>query len=117
MPKMSSNGRSWQVMTWSWACSTGHPASDRILEAAANAAWPYAQLCAWTFMNDDHVAHDLMEHAIKNAAQYIARNPDVIARKVNARVKSEVRREAKRLAAKRQRESPSGSALDFDSVL
>ena len=40
--RMPPNGRSWQVLTWSWACTTGHPASDQVLEAAANAAWPYA---------------------------------------------------------------------------
>ena len=32
---MPPNGRSWKELTWSWAYSTGHPASDQKLEAAA----------------------------------------------------------------------------------
>jgi hypothetical protein len=113
---MPPNGRNWQVLTWSWACTTGHPASDQVLEAAANAAWSYALLCAWTFLNDHHVAHDLMDRAIRNATEYIARHPDVSSGKVNARIKSEIRREAKYLAAKQRRESSSGSASDFEAL-
>lgn len=113
---MPPNGRNWQVLTWSWACTTGHPASDQVLEAAADAAWPYALLCAWTFVNDPHIAHDLMDHAIRNATDYIARHPNASSAKVNARVKSEIRREAKRLAAKQRREFPSGSAAKFEAV-
>ena len=30
---MQAHGRIWQELTWSWAYSTGHPASDRRLEA------------------------------------------------------------------------------------
>ncbi|HEX5235032.1 MAG TPA: hypothetical protein VFW25_06840 [Silvibacterium sp.] len=86
------------------------------MEAAANAAWPYALLCAWTFLNDSHVAHDLMDHAIRNATEYIARHPNASSGKVNARVKSEIRREAKHLASKQKRESPSGLGSDFETV-
>jgi hypothetical protein len=85
------------------------------LEAAANAAWPYALLCAWTFLNDDHIAHDLMDHAIKNTTEYINRHPTVSSGKVNARVKSEIRRHAKRLAGRQERERPNGSASDFEA--
>ena len=113
---MPPNGRSWQVLTWSWACTTGHPASDQVLEAAASAAWPYALLCAWTFLNDSHLASDLMDHAIQNATDYMTRHPDASSAKVNARVKSEIRREAKQLAFKQRRERPSGSASDFEAV-
>ena len=113
---MPPNGRSWQVLTWSWACTTGHPASDQVLEAAANAAWPCALLCAWTFLNDSHVAHDLMDYAIRNATEYIARHPNASSGKVTARVKSEIRREAKRLAFKQRRECPNGLGADFETV-
>jgi len=113
---MPPNGRNWQVLTWSWACTTGHPASDQVLEAAADAAWPYALLCAWTFVNDPHTAHDLMDHAIQNATDYITRHPTASSAKVNARVKSEIRRQAKHLAAKQRRELPSGSASNFAAV-
>ena len=114
--RMPPNGRSWQVLTWSWACTTGHPASDQVLEAAANAAWPYALLCAWTFLNDPHSAHDLMDHAIRNATEYIARHPSSNSGKITARVKSEIRREVKHLAFKRKRECPSGSTSDLESL-
>jgi DNA-directed RNA polymerase specialized sigma24 family protein len=113
---MAPNGHNWQALTWSWACTTGHPASDQVLEAAANAAWPYALLCAWTFLNDHHIAHDLMDHAIKNTTEYIARHPDVRASKVNARVKSEIRRHAKHLASRQERERPTGMASDFETL-
>lgn len=65
----------WQDLTWSWAYSTGHPASDLILGAAAQAAWPYAVLCAWTYPNDRDAAHDLMDHAGQNASDYLGRHP------------------------------------------
>lgn len=104
------------MLTWSWACTTGHPASDQVLEAAANAAWPYALLCAWTFLNDRDSAHDLMDHAIHNTSGYIARHPDANSGKVNARVKSEIRRHAKQLASKQDRERPTGSASDFETL-
>ena len=113
---MPTNGRSWQVLTWSWACTTGHPPSDQILEAAANAAWPYALLCAWTFLYDAHVAHDLMEHAIQNTTEYITRHPGVSSAKVNARMKSEIRREARHLGLKQKRECPSGSSSAFEAL-
>jgi DNA-directed RNA polymerase specialized sigma24 family protein len=116
MLAMSPNGRSWQVLTWSWACSTGDPAYDQVLEAAANAAWPYALLCAWTFLNDRDAAHDLMDHAIQNATEYIARHPDTTLRKVSARVKSVIRRQAKTLANRRKHESSYGSLADFEAI-
>ncbi len=114
---MPPHGRDWQLLTWSWACTTGHPASDQVLETAADAAWPYALLCAWTFLNDQHIAHDLMDHAIENAIGYIRRHPNVTPRKVKARVKSELRRHAKQLASRRKREVPSGSMRDFEVLL
>lgn len=114
--RMPPNGRSWQALTWSWACTTGHPASDQVLEAAANAAWPYAVLCAWTFLNDHDAAHELMDHAIQNATEYITRHPNVSSVKVSARVKSEIRRQAKHLARRQNREHPNGSAIDFEAI-
>ena len=114
---MTPNGRSWQVLTWSWACTTGHPASDQILEAAANAAWPYALLCAWTLLYDHASAHDLMDHAAQNASEYIARHPDVPLHKLTARIKSELRRRAKQLAAWRKHEFPCGSIIDLEHLL
>lgn len=115
--RMTPNGRTWQVLTWSWACSTGNPASDQVLEAAANAAWPYALLCAWTYLNDQDSAHDLMDHAIQNVAGYIARHLDAPPGKLTARMKSQLRRRAKQLAAKRAREIPSGSIADLEHLL
>ncbi len=48
----------------------------KIVEAAGNDG-AFALLCAWTFLNDQHIAHDLMDHAIANAMGYIARHPGV----------------------------------------
>jgi hypothetical protein len=87
------------------------------LEAAANAAWPHALLCAWTFLYDHDSAHDLMDHAAQNASDYIARHPDVSLRKLTARIKSELRRRAKQLAAKRRLEIPYGSIADLEHLL
>lgn len=115
--RMTPNGRTWQVLTWSWACSTGNPASDQVLEAAANAAWPYALLCAWTYLNDQDSAHDLMDRAIQNVTGYIVRHPDTPPGKLTARMKSQLRRRAKQLAAKQAREIPSGSIADLEHLL
>lgn len=111
---MPPRGRSWEELTWSWAYSTGHPASDQMLEAAAKAAWPYAMLCAWTYLNDHDAAHDLMDHSVQNASDYITRHPDSPTDKMTARIKSMIRRRAKQLAAKKSREVLSGSLSDLE---
>jgi hypothetical protein len=114
--RMTPNGRTWRELTWSWAYSTGHPASDQKLEAAARAAWPYACLCAWTFLNDHDSAVDLMDHAAHNASRYLARHGDPSEPKLTARIKSVVRRRAKQLAARRSRELSSGSMRDMEQL-
>jgi hypothetical protein len=111
---MPPRGRNWKELTWSWAYSTGHPASDQKLEAAAHAAWPYAFLCAWAYLNDHDAAVDLMDHAVQNASKYIVRNGDPPPNKLAARIKSVIRRRAGQLAAKRKRELPSGSMYDME---
>lgn len=78
----------WEELTWSWAWSTGHHTSDRKLEPAAKTAWPYALLCAWSYLNDRDFAHDLMDHAVRNTAEYLARHPDSPEWKLIARMKS-----------------------------
>ena len=114
---MPPRGRNWKELTWSWAYSTGHPASDQKLEAAAHAAWPYAFLCAWAYLNDHDAAVDLMDHAVQNASKYIVRNGDPPPNKLAARIKSVIRRRAGQLAAKRKRELPSGSMYDMEHLL
>jgi DNA-directed RNA polymerase specialized sigma24 family protein len=113
---MTPNGRNGKELTWSWAYSTGHPASDQKLEAAAHAAWPYAYLCAWTHLNDHDAAVDLMDHAVHNAFRYLARHSDTTEQKLTARIKSVIRRRARQLAAKRGRELPSGSMRDMERM-
>jgi DNA-binding NarL/FixJ family response regulator len=113
MPPKCSIG---QGLTWSWAFSTGHPASDQRLEAAAKAAWSYARLCAWTYLNDEDSAHDLMDLAVRNAAGYAARHPDTPPNKLTGRIKSAIRRRAKQLATARSHELSYGSLLAFEKV-
>jgi hypothetical protein len=114
--RMTPNGRTWRELTWSWAYSTGHPASDQKLEAAARAAWPYAFLCAWAHLNDHDAAVDLMDHAVHNASQYLTRHSDSSEQKLTARIKSVIRRRARQLAAKRSHELPSGSMRDMEQL-
>ncbi len=119
---MPPRGRNWKELTWSWAYSTGHPASDQKLEAAAYAAWPYAFMCAWVYLNDHDSAVDLMDHAVQNASKYIVRNGDPPANKLAARLKSVIRRRATQLAAKRKRELqrtiiPSKSGSGFEPLI
>jgi DNA-directed RNA polymerase specialized sigma24 family protein len=114
---MPPNRRKSKELTWSWAYSTGHPASDQKLEAAAHAAWPYASLCAWTYLNDHDAAVDLMDHAVHNASQYLARHDNPPEQKLTARIMSVIRRRARQLAAKRSRELPSGSMRDMEQML
>ena len=114
--RMPPKGRSWKELTWSWAYSTGHPASDQKLEAAARAAWSYSSLCAWTYLNDPDAAVDLMDHAVHNASQYLTRHSDVPEQKLTVRIKSVIRRRAGQLAAKRRHELPSGSMRDMERM-
>lgn len=113
---MSSQDRIWEDLTWNWAYSTGSPASDHKLGAAAKAAWPYALLCAYTYLNDRDVGHDLMDHAVQNAVGYIERHSDASTEKLSARIKSMIRRRAKQLAAKRRAELSYGSLSDLEKL-
>jgi hypothetical protein len=113
MPRKKS---SWQELTWSWAYSNGDPASDRSLEAAAQAAWPYALLCAWTYLNDHQAAYELMDHAVQNAYNYVRRHPDASLSKLTARLKSVIRRRTKQLNSKHSREVLLGSLHDMERL-
>src|SRR6185437_13945218 len=113
MPPMEPH---WEDLTWSWAWSTGHLASDQKLEPAAKAAWPYALLCAWTYLNDRDAAHDLMEHAVRNAGEYFVRHPDSTEQKLTARIRSVLRRRANQVARQRRRELASGSLFDLEHL-
>ena len=113
---MPPKGRNWKELTWSWAYSTGHPASDQKLEAAAHSAWPYAFLCAWTYLNDHDAAIDLMDHAVHNVSQYLACHSDPPEKELNVRIKSIIRRRARHLAAKRRRELATGSMRDMEHL-
>jgi DNA-directed RNA polymerase specialized sigma24 family protein len=106
----------WKDLPWSWAWSTGQVASDQKLEAAAKAAWPYALLCAWTYLDDRDEAHDLMEHAVRNAGEYFSRHPASTVQKLTARIRSVIRRRAKQIAHQRRREVASGSLLDLEHL-
>jgi DNA-directed RNA polymerase specialized sigma24 family protein len=86
------------------------------VEAAAQAAWPYALLCAWTYLHDHEAADDLMDHAVQNAVDYLGRHPNTPQDKLTARVKSVLRRRAKQLAAKRSRELSQGSLSDLEPM-
>lgn len=107
----------WEELTWSWAWSTGRHTSDGKLEPAAKAAWPYALLCAWSYLNDCDSAHDLMDHAVQNAADYLTRHPDTPDWKLIARFKSVLRRRAKQIAHKHRLEIPYGSLFDLEHLL
>jgi DNA-binding NarL/FixJ family response regulator len=105
-----------QGLTWSWAYSTGHPASDQRLDAAAKAAWSYAVLCAWTYLNDQDSAHDLMDHAVQKVAGYAEHHPDSSPKKLTGHIKSAIRRRAKQLAAARSRELSYGSLFALEKL-
>jgi DNA-binding NarL/FixJ family response regulator len=106
-----------EELTWSWAWSTGRRTSDQRLEPAAKAAWSYALLCAWVYLNDRDYAHDLMDHAVQNAAGYLGRHPESPDWKLIARIKSVLRRRAKQIAHKHRLEIPSGSLRDLEGLL
>jgi len=114
MPPKCSN---WQELTWSWAYSTRYPAFDQRMEAAANAAWPYALLCAWTYLSDGDCAYDLMDHAIHTASEYIKDHSDIRTGDLTVRLKDTIRSRAKRLAAKNSREVSVGSLSELEKML
>jgi DNA-directed RNA polymerase specialized sigma24 family protein len=113
---MPPQSRIWQELTWSWAYSTGHPTSDQCLEAAAKAAWPYALLCAWTYLNDHAAAHDLMDYAVQNASNYLGRHKDCTDKKLLYRIKSVIKRRARQQSTKKSREIQYGSLVDLEKL-
>jgi len=115
--RMPPTGPNWEELTWSWAYTTGHQASDQKLEAAAKAAWSYSLLCARTYLNDQDAARELMEHAVHNAFRYVARHPEAPPEKLTNRIKSVLRRRAQQLATRRSRELPFGLTLDMEALL
>jgi hypothetical protein len=58
-----------------------------------------------------------MDHVIQNVAGYIGRHPDAPPEKLTARMKSQLRRRAKQLAAKRAREISFGSITDLEHLV
>jgi hypothetical protein len=113
---MEPQNRNLRELAWSWAYSTGDTESDQKIEIAAKAAWPYAALCAWTYLNDHHAAHDLMEHAVVNVCGYLLRHAECPEKKLLARIKSVIKRRAQQLSAKRSREIPCGLLLDLEKL-
>jgi len=107
----------WEDLTWSWACSTGHSTADQKMEPAAKAAWPYALLCAWSYINDRDAAHDLIEHAVRKADEYLDRHPDLPEQKLVGHLKSLIRRRAKQIAHSRRREIAFGLLPDLEHLL
>jgi hypothetical protein len=86
------------------------------MEAAANAAWPYAVLCAWTYLNDHAAAHDIMDLSVENVSGYISRHADCSDKKLLSRTKSVIKRRAQQEAAKRNREIQFGSLIDMEKL-
>ena len=80
-------------------------------------ASPARFMFARPYLNDQDAAHELMEHAVHNASQYVVRHPDAPPEKLVARIKSVIRRRARQLSAKRSRELSFGSMLDMESLL
>ena len=113
---MQPQGSNWKEPTWNWASSTGSPASNEKLEAAAKAAWPYAIRCAWTYLYDHAAAYDLMDHAVENALRYLLRHAECSKMKLASRIKSVIKRRARQLSAKRRLEIPHWSLIDMEKL-
>lgn len=107
----------WEELTWSWARSTGRHASDAKLEAAAKAAWPYALLCAWSYLNDRDAAHDLMDYAVRKTDDYLGRHPSLSDQKLVGQLKSHTRRRAKQIAHRQSREIAFGLLPELEHLL
>jgi DNA-directed RNA polymerase specialized sigma24 family protein len=107
---------SWEELTWSWAGSLRHRTSDQKLAPAAKAAWPYALLCASTYLNDQDVAHELMEQAVQKAGDYLSRHPDISVLKLAGQVRNGIRRRAGQIARKKGREISLGSLSDLQHL-
>jgi hypothetical protein len=71
-------------------------------------------LCAWTYLNDHHAAHDLMDLAVENTSQYALRRQDLPVRNLVWRMKSIIRRRARQQVARRRFEVPYGSLLEIE---
>jgi hypothetical protein len=114
--QMEPKSRTWQELTWSWAFSTGSQAPDQRLAVAAEAAWPYALLCAWSYLNDRDAAHDLMDYAIQKTAEYGERHADFPVKKLTWHMKSSLKRCAQKQAARRRFEVLYGSLADLEKL-
>jgi DNA-directed RNA polymerase specialized sigma24 family protein len=110
---MPPHDRIWEELTWSWVCSGKNPALNQKLDAAAKAAWPYARLCGWSYLRDQDVAHDLMQHAVEKACDYLTRHANVSKEKLTVHIQSAIRRHARQLASKKKAELACGSWSDL----
>ena len=107
---------SWEELTWSWAGSPRRLTSDQKLAPAAKAAWPYALLCAWTYLNDQEIARELIEQAVQKAGDYLHRHPDVSVFKLAGQIRSDIRRRAGQIARRKRREVSLGSLSDLEHL-
>jgi hypothetical protein len=73
-------------------------------------------LCAWTYLNDHHAAHDLMDLAIESTSQYALRRQDLPVKNLVWKMKSVIRRRAGQQVARRRFEVPYGSLLDVEKL-
>jgi hypothetical protein len=103
-----------QGSSWSWINPSASAASCRSLQTAANAVWPYAKYCAWSYLDDDCSAYDLMDYAIEHSGKYLARFQfEPPTEKLVSRLRPLIRRRAKQLARRRVG-IPSGALLDLE---
>ena len=61
-------------------------------------------------------AHDLMDHGVQNAFDYLGRHPDCPDNKLASPIKSVIKRRARQQSANRNREVQSASLLDLEQV-
>ena len=101
---------------WTHACPLEGAPRDVML-AAAKCAWPYARRSAWSYLNDETLAAELLERAIEQVSPYLTRSISLpSSTKVNARLRSQVRRLAQQEAHRRRFEEYKGNSFELELI-
>jgi DNA-binding NarL/FixJ family response regulator len=93
------------------------PAVRELFLSAAEGAWSYAQRMAWSYLNDDSLAADLLERALSVVSRNVASaNPLPTKSYIQGYLCNQVRRIAKQEANRNKRQEYVGSLGDLEML-
>lgn len=101
-------------LIWKWHEALNEELRSKLM-TAAQVNWAHAQLAAWSYLHDTMQTAEIMEEAIEVVQTYaLHASPPPAQAKLNARLRSQVRRIVKQRANRTRKEISTGSIQDLE---